>query len=154
MVTPRKRPEDKLKVGRPSLYKPENCELVISFGKQGFSKVQMAAKFDVDKSTIDYWRDTIPEFSEALTRALTYSQTWWEEQASAGLKDRNFNANLWLKVVASRFRDDYADRKELTGAGGGPIQQTVTLKTLDVSGLDDEQLDALETALETTLGKN
>jgi hypothetical protein len=30
----------------------------------------------------------------------------------------------------------------------------VTLRTLDVSELDDEQLDALETALVATLGKD
>ena len=61
---------------------------------------------------------------------------------------------VWAKSVSARFRDDYAERRELTGANGGPIQQTVTLKSLDVSELDDEQLDALETALETTLGKD
>ena len=154
MATPKKKPEDLLKRGRPSLYKPEYCEAVIELGKLGKSKVQMAASFDVDKSTIDYWNNTIPEFSEALARALTHSQTWWEDRGQTGLDDRNFNAPLWHKNVASRFREDYADRKEVTGANGGPIQQAVTLRALDVSELDDDQLDALEAALVASLGKN
>jgi transposase len=153
-MTKRKAPEDLLKRGRPSLYKPEYCDKVIAFGKEGRSLTQMASRLDVDRETLNYWADHYPDFSAALTRAKVHAQNWWEDKGQAGLADRNFNAPLWHKNVASRFREDYADRREVTGANGGPIQQSVTLRTLDVSELDDEQLDALETALETTLGKD
>jgi len=154
MATPKKKPEDLLKVGRPSLYKTEYCEAVLELGRKGKSLVQMAAHFDVDRETVKYWAQHYPEFSAALTRAMTFSQCWWEDQGQGGLASRDFNAALWHKNVASRFREDYADRKEVTGANGGPIQQAVTLRTLDVSELDDDQLDALETALVATLGKD
>ena len=154
MATPKKKPEDLLKVGRPSGYKPEFCELVLKLGEQGKSFTQMAVATGYAKASLHGWRDQYPEFATALTLALQKSQQWWEEKAQAGLADRNFNAALWMKIAASRFREDYADRREVTGANGGPIQQSVTLRTLDVSELDDEQLDALETALETTLGKD
>ena len=72
----------------------------------------------------------------------------------SGIFSREFNAALWHKNVASRFREDYADRKEVTGANGGPIQQAVTVKALDVSALDDDQLDALETALVQSIGND
>ena len=153
-MTKRKAPEDLLKRGRPSLYKPEYCDKVIAFGKEGRSLTQMASRLDVDRETLNYWADHYPDFSAALTRAKVHAQNWWEDKGQAGLADRNFNAPLWHKNVASRFREDYADRREVTGANGGPIQQSVTLRTLDVSELDDEQLDALEIALETTLGKD
>lgn len=65
-----------------------------------------------------------------------------------------FNATVWTKSVSARFKDDYSERREVTGANGGPIQQAVTLRTLDVSELDDDQLEALETALVATLGKD
>jgi len=63
-----------------------------------------------------------------------------------------FNATVWTKSVSARFKDDYSERREVTGANGGPIQQAVTLRTLDVSELDDDQLEALETALLSTMG--
>ena len=154
MATPKKKPEERLKMGRPSLYRPEYCETVVELGKMGKSMVQMAAHFDVDRETLNYWAATNPDFSASLTRAKVHSQCWWEDQGQGGLASRDFNAALWHKNVASRFREDYADRKEVTGANGGPIQQAVTLRTLDVSELDDDQLDALETALVATLGKD
>ena len=151
-MTKKKAPEERLKMGRPSLYRPEYCETVVELGKMGKSMVQMAAHFDVDRETINYWAATNPDFFAALMRAKVHSQTWWEDRGQTGLDDRNFNAPLWHKNVASRFREDYADRKEVTGANGGPIQQAVTLRTLDVSELDDDQLEALETALLSTMG--
>ena len=152
MATPKKKPEDLLKVGRPSEYRPEFCELVLELGKQGKSFTQMAVATGYAKASLHGWRDQYPQFATALTRALEMSQCWWEEQGQKGIASRDFNAALWHKNVASRFREDYADRKEVTGAGGGPIQQAVTLRTLDVSELDDDQLEALETALLSTMG--
>lgn len=56
-------------------------------------------------------------------------------------------ACFWMKTRAG-WRE--VDRKEITGPNGGPIQVT---HVLDVSGLDDDQLDALEAALSATLKK-
>ena len=87
-------------------------------------------------------------------RAKIHEQAWFEKAGKTGMFADKFNAQVWAKSVSARFRDDYAERREVTGAGGGPIQQAVTLRTLDVSELDDEQLDALESALVATLGKD
>lgn len=152
MATPRKKPEDRLKVGRPTLYRPEYCEAVIELGKEGRSIAGMAAHFDVGRNTIDEWAAVHPEFSEALTRAKVHAQLWWEEQGKIGMREKTFNARVWEISVRSRFREDYTERKEVTGANGGPIKQEVT-NVLDVSGLDDDQLDALEAALSATLKK-
>ena len=135
------------KIGRPSLYKPEFCETVIELGKQGKSITQMAAKLDVDKATVLRWRDEKEEFCTALTRALTYSQDWWENEAQLGLKDRNFNAAIWHKSVASRFREDYADRRD-----DAPQITIVTNSAIDVRQLDDDAREALRLAL-TSAGK-
>lgn len=130
------------KIGRPSLYKPEFCETVIELGKQGKSITQMAAKLDVDKATVLRWRDEKEEFCTALTRALTYSQDWWENEAQLGLKDRNFNAAIWHKSVASRFREDYAEKRE-----EAPQITIVTNSAVDVRQLDADSREALRIAL-------
>lgn len=109
--------------GRPSDYEPSFCERVIEMGKLGYSQAQMASELDVAKSTITEWAHKIPEFSNALTRARTHSQRWWEEQAQQGLRDRDFNAGIWDKSVKSRFREDYTDRSinEIVGKDDGAI---------------------------------
>lgn len=56
-------------------------------------------------------------------------------------------AIFWMKTRAG-WRE--IERKEITGPNGGPVQVT---HALDVSGLDDDQLDALEAALSATLKK-
>jgi hypothetical protein len=144
-MTKKKAPEDLLKVGRPSLYKPEYCDIALDLGKKGKSMTQMAAHFDVDKETVKNWTRDYPEFLAAFTRAMTFSQGWWEDQGQAGLSNRDFNAPLWHKNVASRFREDYTDRKEVTGANGGPV----AVANVDLRGLSDSDL----TTMQALLGK-
>lgn len=103
--------------GRPPDYKSEFCRLIIELGREGYSQARMAAAIGVSKQTITDWAKRHTEFSDALTRARTLSQAWWEEKAQAGLGNREFNAAIWDKSVKSMFRDDYTDRtiNEQTG---------------------------------------
>lgn len=135
-------------VGRPTKYKPEYCEQIIELGKQGKSIAQMASYFDVDKASIYDWAASQEDFSTALARAKAHSQTWWEDQAQKNMSDRNFNAQLWLKSVASRFREDYTEKQvtELTGANGGAVQ-VETKSKIDVKALDPDQREALKNLL-------
>lgn len=152
MATPRKRPEDKLKVGRPSTYKPEYCAIVEECGKEGGSIVQMAVACDVDRTSLYDWEKIHPEFATSFTRAKRLSQAWWEKAGQVGMLTQGFNAAVWKHMVASRFREDYADRKvnEVTGKDGGAIQ--IEAKVIDASELDDESLDIIEQALLAATG--
>ena len=111
--------------GLPSDYDPAYCERVIELGKQGKSKAQMAAAFDVSRQTIDNWAESHPDFLEALSRAMAHCQAWWEEQGQSGLITPGFNAAVWKKSMEARFRDDYTERKEVTGANGGPQEHRI-----------------------------
>ena len=139
---PAKRP-----VGRPTKYKPEYCEEVIRLGKEGKSIAQMAAFFDVDKASVFRWAEESDDFRTALARARVHSQNWWEDKAQQNLASRDFNAQLWLKSVASRFRDDYTERTqtEITGKDGGAVK--VETKTIDSRALTPEQREALRSIL-------
>lgn len=139
---------EKRPVGRPTKYKPEYCEQIIELGKQGKSIAQMAAHFDVDKASIYDWAASQEDFSTALARAKAHSQTWWENKAQENMDNRNFNAQLWLKSVASRFREDYTEKQvtELTGADGGAVKIESTSK-IDARELDPDAREALKQAL-------
>jgi len=139
---PKKRP-----VGRPTKYKPEYCERVIELGREGKSIAQMAAAFEVDKASIFDWAAAHEDFSTALARARTLSQTWWEDKAQQNLACRDFNAHLWLKSVASRFREDYTEKQvtEVSGPEGGAIK--VESSVIDARSMDPEQRQALKEIL-------
>lgn len=72
MATPRKRPEDKLKAGRPTTYCKEMadriCELVAttSFGLQRLCELYDELP---DKTTVNLWRYKHPEFSTQYAQA-------------------------------------------------------------------------------------
>lgn len=100
-------------LGRPSVYDPSYCDDVIALGKEGKSKAQMAAHFDVSRQTIDNWATAHPEFLEALNRAMAHCQAWWEDKGQTGLTVQGFNAAVWKKSVEARFRDDYTEKREI-----------------------------------------
>lgn len=124
--------------GRPSTYDPDFCERVIEMGKKGFSKVQMAADLDVAKSTIQEWEKAHEEFSVALTRAMAYSQAWWEAKGQDCLimpAGMTFQGNVWSRSMAARFPDDWREsskvQAELSGPDGKPISHTVAVSYVD-----------------------
>lgn len=135
-------------VGRPTKYKPEYCERVIELGKEGYSHAEIAADLEVDKASLYDWAAAHEEFSTALRAAKTYEQAWFEREARSNMKNRDFNANLWYRSAASRFREDYTERKEtqLTGANGGAVQ-VETKSKIDVKALDPDQREALKNLL-------
>lgn len=140
--------QKKRPVGRPTKYRPEFCEQIIDLGKEGKSIAQMAAHFDVDKASIFDWAAAHEEFSTALARARAHSQTWWEDKAQSNLASRDFNAQLWLKSVSSRFREDYTEKQvtEVSGPDGGAMKVETTAK-IDTSVLSPEQREILKQAL-------
>lgn len=108
--------------GRPSKYDPAYCDEVIDLGREGKSIAQMCAHFDISRQTIDNWASQYPDFLEALSRAKVHAQAWWEAKGVEGMEADKFNAAVWKKSMEARFREDYTERQELTGANGGPVQ--------------------------------
>lgn len=138
--------------GRPSKYKPEYCEQIIALGKEGKSIAQMAAAFDVDKASIYRWEKEEESFRTAFARARAYSQAWWEDKAQQNLASRDFNAQLWLKSVASRFREDYTEKQvtEVSGPDGGAIK-TENVTKIDTRDLNEDQREALKAVLQAAI---
>jgi len=124
-------------IGRPTTYNPSYCDKVIALSKLGYSTYQVSAEINVPRWTMMQWGEQEAAFAEALARAKELERGWWERRGQQGLEDRNFNAHLWIRTMQARFRQDYSEKVELTGADGGPILfQTVyeePPKTIDVT---------------------
>jgi hypothetical protein len=121
-------------VGRPSLYNDKTashyCRLVIELGRKGFSKTQMASEIGVCRDTIEEWISVHPEFSDAISEAMTYSESWWENTGMAGLQHGVMNAAVWSRSMAARFPKTYREEHAITGPGGAPLT-TVNISTAD-----------------------
>lgn len=74
------------------------------------------------RSQMDVWADAHPEFSEALTRAKQKAQAWFEREGREGLRAEKFNSALWAKQMSARHRNEYTERKEVSGPEGGAIK--------------------------------
>lgn len=114
---------EKRKVGRPTDYRPDLCDIVIEGGAQGYSLLEMC--FTVCKSyeTFQRWRREHPDFQEAVKQAQRLSQAWWERkgrEATFG-EIEGFNSTSYIFQMKNRFREDWRDRHEVTGADGGPV---------------------------------
>lgn len=128
MATPRKRPEDFHKMGRPTKYTPEMCDRIMSEMSEGQSVYEAARSIGVNVDTIWEWAKVHPDFSDALKRASRASRGWWEAKARENLENPKFQAGLWFMNMKNRFgRMDpgadfaWADKHEVAGDGGGPL---------------------------------
>lgn len=106
-------------MGRPTKYSPDFCAQVIEFGKEGFSKAEMAAALDIAYSTFDLWEHEIPEFSEAVKNARRKSQAWWEGQGRVATFGgcEGFSATSYIFQMKNRFREDWNDTQRVVGPG-------------------------------------
>lgn len=112
------------KVGRPTDYKPDYCAEVIEHGKAGKSYTQIACLLDINRDTLYEWRDTYPEFSDALKRSRQYAQAWWENVGQNQMIEplQGFSASMFAKQVSCRFPEDYTDKSKQEITGGTSLE--------------------------------
>lgn len=142
------------KVGRPSLYRQEYAEQALKLCRLGATDKEIANFFEVAESTINEWKLNHAEFSESLKagkaladaevadklfkRATGYEHAAVKISASPDGKEHvteyveryppdTTAAIFWLK---NRRPDVWRDKvqQELTGADGGPIQTSISVK--------------------------
>ena len=113
--------------GRPTDYDESFCDKVVELGAMGKSVEQIAKELGFAIRTLYLWRDTYPQFMQALNTAKELEQAWWEDQAQAYMLEHKdgpkLNATLWSRSMAARFPKKYRDNSkiELTGEGGTPL---------------------------------
>ena len=138
-------------VGRQTKYWPILDEWAIWLGQRGYSLKQMAVIFGISYVKLWEWGKQYPSFGEALVRAREASQAWWETLGQAALFSKDFNTYIWNKIVSTRFRADYTDRKGLPYDPKAPDdgeQLDSGVVTLNLKALSEDQRRALALAIE------
>lgn len=100
--------------GRPSKYKPEYCEKVISLMEEGASMIEVAYELRVHIDTLYEWQKVHPDFSDAIKKAQHFSEGWWTREGRLNLKTKDFNSGLWFMNMKNRFkwRNEHNEDKE------------------------------------------
>lgn len=111
--------------GRPTKYEPWMLEKIEVLMSAGASKVEVAAELGINRDTLNEWCKSNPEFSGAIKKGEYLSQGWWERQGRMSLKDREFNATLWIMNVKNRFREDWSDKTEVNHTGAVEISSAI-----------------------------
>lgn len=116
--------------GRPSKYDPSYCDLVVKVMGEGLSLTAFAGRIGVDRSTIDEWRNTFPEFSLAC-RIGQAKRTEFLETGMLKPDMPGPAVNARRFALANAAPEEWREKQQLehTGAEGQPLSIGVTFLT-------------------------
>lgn len=100
--------------GRPSDYKPEYCEQIVTHMSGGASITSFAAEIDVARSTINEWMSVHPEFSEAVKRAKAKCAAWWEMRGRQLAQGNEIgNPTLVIFGLKNMADEDWREKQQI-----------------------------------------
>lgn len=93
------RPDGKKATGRPTLYRPEYCEMLIKHGDEGKSFESFGGVIKVSKEALNLWTKEHPEFMRARKIARVCAQNRLESIGLGLMKGeygRDAQATPWI----------------------------------------------------------
>jgi len=98
--------------GRPSEYKPEYCKQIIEHCTNGNTITSFAKEIGVWRSTLYYWAENYPEFSDAIKEAKKAQADALFELGFEGMRGKiqGFNSTVWVFMMKNVA--DWRDKKE------------------------------------------
>ncbi len=119
--------------GRPTLYRPEYCELVQTEMAKGYSLGGFAGSLGVSRQTITQWMQDYPEFSGAVSAAKTARLRQWETAAmKSAFTTEGGSPTTIIFGLKNAGSDDWVEKSE--------VKQTIEH---DLTRLPDDKLASL-----------
>lgn len=97
----------KRSAGRPSTYKSELCQDLISLMEMGALDVQICAKWNISRDTFYRWLREIPEFKEAHDQGMAKCESWWIDkyyQMADGTLEGKHSFNAVMAIMNNKFK--------------------------------------------------
>lgn len=98
--------------GRPTSYKPEYCDMLVTHMEQGLSFESFAGFLKVARSTIYEWLDNNPDFSDAKKDG-TERNRWFWEKVSVDALTQQINPTVLIFNLKNRFPGEWRDKREI-----------------------------------------
>ena len=90
-------------VGRPTLYRPEFCDLVINLSNEEQWVYEWAHEIGVCTDTLDNWAKSHPEFKDAYIQAKVNSIALLFKKARHNLCNKDFQAKVFEFMYRSKI---------------------------------------------------
>ena len=101
-----------------SKYKPEYCQMLIDWAKEGRSTQSFAGKIEVGLRTVYRWKNKYPEFSEAWDISHAIHLERMEKLAERQARGNDEDGSVWGSphmtqfLMKARYRGMYGDKIE------------------------------------------
>jgi transposase len=94
------------RMGAPTKYKPEYCQMLVEHMAEGLSFDCFGAKVDSPASTVETWSQRHAEFKLAKQEGQVKCREFWEKLGIEGTKGnfKGFNSATWMFNMKNRFR--------------------------------------------------
>lgn len=99
-------------MGRPPLYKPEYCQLLIEHMSSGLSFESFAGVVRACRATIYGWCDTYPDFLDAKKQGFALMHLHDEKLYIDGMRGKNKNVNTTLMLFKMKNCHNWTERTE------------------------------------------
>lgn len=96
--------------GRPTKYRGEYCDQIVTFMSEGKSVVQFACDIGVHRDSIYAWAETNEAFSDALKRAKDASESYWENHLQFGALGIAPQINVAATAIILKCRFGWRDK--------------------------------------------
>lgn len=114
-MSKKKEPSIPVKMGAPTKYKPEYCDLLVEHMGKGYSFESFAGldEVNVDRDTLYSWRDAQPNFYDALRRGRSKQLLKDETTLNLGL-DNTLKVNHTLMSLKMFNCHGWKTKSEVT----------------------------------------
>ena len=129
------------KVGRPSDYKPEYCQMIVDHMSDGASMLSFAAEIDVARSTLNEWASVHPEFSEAVSRGKAKCAAWWERVGRNLAATGEGNATMTVFGLKNMGGDEWRDKQEIDHQSSDGTMKPTVIEIVGKTVPDDNSAD-------------
>ena len=96
---------------------PENWKQVLyDIGKEGGNKTDMILALNIARDTFYRLINRSPDFSNAVNRAMEYSEKWWYDIAKKEWikgNSKSINSQHWSLIMRNQFTERWSDKKEV-----------------------------------------
>jgi hypothetical protein len=108
------------KMGRPSSYKPEYCQMLIDHMASGLSFESFGATIGHYRDITFEWAKKYPDFADAKKRGYDASYLFWDKTGLKGVwGGKEFNAAVYCFNMKNRF--GWRDQVNVSGDNEKPI---------------------------------